>query len=470
MAKKLSLGAVCALASLTACTLAPDYRAPEPVTPLTFKEAGPWVQATPASAADAGAWWLAFNDPVLNALEAKIDSANPTLSEALGRYDEARAYLGVARSDLYPSLGLGTSITNNRQSDRRPLRGSNQPDLYAADTIGGGIGYELDLWGRVRNEVAARRADVAASADDVASVRLSLEAELATDYIALRGVDQDIDLLTRTVDAYSKADDLTHRRFVGGIANGIDVARSGTILADARAQLADAQNARALLEHALASLTGTTASTFTIAPSPTKLAMPSIPLGIPSTLLERRPDVAAAERRMYAANREIGVARAAFYPSILLGGAGGYQSTALSGLISAPNVFWSIGPNVVLNLFDGGRRRARVALARSEWTQASSHYRETVLTGFQQVEDGLSRLHYLGDEASEEDHAATQAAQAEQLALNRYTKGASNYLDVVTAQTAALAASKRSIQVSVARQEAIIGLLRALGGGWQHTT
>jgi len=456
------------VAGLAGCTQAPEYHPPVIDAPAAFKEAGPWVPAMPAAPAPTDQWWQAFGDPVLDRLEAQIDTANPTLSEALGRYDAARAYLGEARSQLYPSLGLGAQPTENRQSNTRPLRGSNQPDLYAADTMGGSFGYELDLWGRVRNEVAANRADVAASADDVAAIRLSLEAELATDYIALRGLDQEIDLLTRTVDAYAKADALTHRRFVGGIANGIDVARSGTQLSDAQAQLADASSARALLEHAIASLIGTPASSFSIATSNVTLTLPGIPLGLPSTLLQRRPDVAAAERRMYVANRGVGIARSAFFPSISLGGIGGFQSTALSSLIAAPNIFWSVGPNILVNLFDGGKRRARVALAGSEWTQATSRYRETVLIAFQQVEDGLSKLHHLGDESAAERRAAIHADEAEALAYNRYVKGASNYLDVVIAQTAALTVSKRSIQIETSRLEANVSVLRALGGGWQR--
>ena len=363
-------------------------------------------------------------------------------------------------------MGVGANITDNRQSDHRPLRGSNQPDLYPADTVGGIADYEIDLWGRVRNSVAAGRANAQASADDVASIRLSLQSQLASSYIGLRGLDQQAQLLIRAVAAYKEADRVTQNRFSGGIANGIDVGRSGAQLADAEAQLADVRSARALIEHALATLVGKPASSFTVTPVTAPLAMPAIPTGLPSTLLQRRPDVAAAERRMYAANREIGVARAAFFPVIGLGGTGGFQNTGLAGLVSAPNLFWSLGPTGVLNLFDGGRRRAHVALARAQWAQASSQYRETVLAAFQQVEDSLSKLHHLGDEVAAEDRAAANASQAERLSTNRYVKGATSELELVIAQAAELGASRRAIQISTQRLQANVDLLRALGGGW----
>lgn len=456
------------VAALAGCTMAPAYHPPVVTLPAAFKEAGPWVPASPANVAPPDVWTTLFHDPQLDRLERQLANTNPTLAGAVARYDAARAYLARARSDLLPSVAIGTQLTDNRQSDSRPLRGSNQPDLYAADTIAGSIGYELDLWGRVRNQVAAGRAEAEASADDVAAVKLSLSGELASAYVALRGADQQIALLSNTVDDYAQADALTERRFRGGIASGVDTGRSGTQLDEARAQLSDVMAARALIEHAIASLVGVPASSFSIAPATTGLAMPAIPAGLPSTLLERRPDIAAAERRMMAANAEIGVARAAFFPSIALGGQGGFQNTALAGLISAPNLFWSVGPSAVLSLFDGGRRHAQIALARADWDQATAAYRGTVLKAFQDVEDSLSQLHLVGEEAAAEQRAETQAAQVEALSLNRYIKGAVTYLDVVTAQTTALRIRRAVIELTTRRLQASVRLARATGGGWRE--
>lgn len=462
-----------ALALLTgACSLAPAYHVPETATVPAFKEAGPWAPAVPADsgadrAAD-GAWWTVFGDPVLNGLEARVTADNPTYAGALARYDAARAYLGQARSSLFPSIGLNANVTDNRQSDNRPLRGSNQPDLYPADTLGGSLDFELDLWGRVRNHVAAGKAEVAASGDDLAAIRLSLASGLAEEYFALRGADQQIVLLTTTVDAYARADALTRRRYRGGIASGIDTGRSGAQLADAQAQLADVRASRALAEHAVASLAGLPASTFSIAPVSTDVPIPTVPTGLPSTLLQRRPDVAAAERRVAAANAGIGVARAAFFPTIGLGGSGGFQNTGLADLVTAPNLFWSIGPSTVLNLFDGGRRRADLAAARAHWAEATADYRGRVLQAFQDVEDGLSQLHHLGDEAEAQDRAAAMAAQTERLSLNRYTKGAVSFLDVVTAQTTALNARRAAIALHTRRLRESVRLIRAIGGGWNE--
>lgn len=467
MAERLRAAAWLMLAASSGCSFAPAYHPPVAPAPVAYKEQGPWTPAEPASLSAAGDWWTLFGDATLDGLERRIGTDNPTLAGALGRYDEASAYLREARAGLFPHIGLDADITRNRQSDNRPLRGSNQPDLYPADTVGGEAGYELDLWGRVRNSVAAGRAEAEASADDLAAIRLSLQSRLASSYIALRGYDRQIDLLSATVDAYAKADAMTRRRFAGGIATGIETGQSGAQLAEAQAQLADLRNARALTEHAIASLVGTPAPNFSIEAAPASLTLPPIPAGLPSTLLQRRPDVAAAERRMYAANREIGVARAAFFPSISLSGQGGFQNTGLPGLFTAPNIFWSVGPSAVLNLFDGGRRRAQVAVARANWTQATADYRGDVLKAFQDVEDGLSQLHHLGDEAVAEDQAVTQAAQAERLSLNRYVKGAVDYLDVVTAQTTALRTRRQAIRLETLRLQASVGLIKALGGGWR---
>ncbi|MFT3976288.1 MAG: efflux transporter outer membrane subunit [Sphingomonas bacterium] len=456
-----------AAGALAGCSMAPAYHVPVTVTPPAFKEAGPWIAATPGDPALAGQWWTLYGDSKLDDLEAQIEHGNPTLAEALARYDEARADLRLARSALFPSIGLSGEATDNRQSDNRPLRGSNQPDLYPADTLGGQFAFELDLWGRVRNNVAAGRATAEASADDLAAIRLSLESRLALTYIALRGYDAQAALLSAAADTYQKADDMTRRRFNGGIASGLDTGRSGAQLAEAKAQLADVAAARARCEHAIASLIGTPASSFSVAPADNPLALPSIPVGLPSTLLQRRPDVAAAERRMAAANARIGVAKAAFFPAIGLGGSGGFQNTGLAGLIGAPNIFWSIGPGAVLNLFEGGRRHAELAAEKARWDQATAEYRRHVLNAFQEVEDGLSQLHHLGDESTAEAQAVRMARQAEQISMNRYVGGAVDYLDVVTAQTTALRTRRTALDLRTRELEASVALIEATGGGWR---
>lgn len=466
MAKGRSAASLVVMAMVAGCSFAPAYQPPTTVAPLAYKEAGPWSEAHPADLSDSGSWWTSFGDPTLDTLEQQLHSGNPSLAAALGRYDEAKAYLREARAELFPHLGLSADITDNRQSDNRPTRGGGQPDLYPADTVGCDAGYELDLWGRVRNSVAAGKAEAQASQDDVAGARLSLETKLASSYVALRGYDRQIGLLSATVDAFSKADAMTRNRFANGAATGIETGQSGAQLAEAQAQLAEARNTRALTEHAIASLIGTPASNFTLAPAERDLIVPDIPVGLPSTLLERRPDVAAAERHMYAANREIGVAKAAFFPSISLSGQGGFQNTGLPGLFTAPNIFWSVGPSAVLSLFDGGRRKGQLAVARAAWTQATADYRETVLKAFQDVEDQLAQVHYLHDETQAELRAQSAAARAEGLSLNRYEKGAVNYLDVITAQTTALRVRRSTIDLTTRNLQADIALFQAIGGGW----
>ena len=451
---------------LTGCSMAPPYRPPSPPSVAAFKEAGPWMPASPADLAPHQPWWALLGDTTLDGLERKLDADNPGLAAALARYDEARAYLGEIRAGLFPTIGLETEFTRNRQSDNRPLRGAGQPDIYSADTLGASVSYEVDLWGRVRNSVAAGKAEAEASADDLAAAKLSLEAQLANAYILLRGYDQQAHLLGATVEAFRKADAMTQRRFRGGIASGIDTSRSGTQLAEAEAQLADVAASRALAEHAIASLTGVPASQFLLPRMVAPLPPPTLPAAVPSALLQRRPDVAAAERRMAAANAQIGVAKAAFFPSILLGGQAGFQNTGLAGLISAPNSFWSIGPSIMLNLLDGGRRHAQLAFARAGWSEATADYRSSVLRAFQDVEDALARLHFYGEEARAEAQAVTQAGQTETLSMNRYVKGAVSYLDVVTAQTTALRTRRQALTLDTLRLQASVDLIRALGGGW----
>ena len=459
-----------ALLLVAGCAGAPVYR-PASVYPsgtaatAAFREAGAWAEAT-APAAPQGDWWHALGDPQLDALEARLATDSPTLAAALARSDAAQQALRVAQADALPTIGSAAAIGVNRQSDDRPLRSASQPTVYGNNIAGLGAGYEVDLWGRVRDSIAAGRADAVASADDAAAIRLSLQAQLATTYIVLRGLDTEADLLQRTIAVYAEADSVVRNRFAGGVATAIDTGRAAAQLADAQAQLADVRAVRARLEHAIATLVGTPASAFALPVARDTLHVAIMPTGLPSTLLLRRPDVAAAERRMYAANRAIGVARAAFFPTIDLAAGGGTNATSLAGLAVAGNAFWALGPTLALTLFDGGRRTAQVRAARARWDEAGAAYRTTALTAFQEVEDSLAALHHYGDEDNAQLRAADQAQQAADLSMLRYEKGVSNYLDVVTAQTTALFEQRRAIEVRTLRLNAAVALARAVGGGW----
>jgi NodT family efflux transporter outer membrane factor (OMF) lipoprotein len=452
---------------LAGCSLAPHYKPPEVAAiPASFKEAGPWALAHPAETLPRGPWWSAYEDSDLDGLEAQVDAHNPTVAEAIARYDVARADVAEARSTLMPQVLTGASMTTNRQSERRPLRSADQPDQYPSNIVDAQVSYDLDVWGRLRNGVAAQKATAQASAADLATIRLSMHADLAGDYMALRGLDAQEDLLRQTLGAYQRALDITQARYSGKIASGIDVARAQDQLESAQAQASDVTAQRALYEHAIASLVGRPASSFSIAPQVVQIAVPRIPTGVPSTLLQRRPDIAAAERRVAADNALVGVARAAFYPDISLSALLGFQDTGEAALLSAPYSFWTLGPQLAMPLFEGGLRRAQEAAAKGMLRADGDAYRSVVLKGFQQVEDNLSNLRILAQEAQQEDAAERAAEHAEEMAMSLYHDGATNYLDVVVAQTAALQAQQATLSLQTRALQSSVQLVRALGGGW----
>jgi outer membrane protein, multidrug efflux system len=456
--------ALCLAALLSGCSLAPTYHKPEIATPAAFKEmpAG-WTTAAPAADAPPQSWWLAFNDPVLNDLEGRIEASNPSLAAAVARYDAAVGQLHEARADLFPQIGVNGNASRDRLSANRP-NAINGASTYNNYQIGASMGWEIDLFGRIRNQVKAGRAEASASAADVRGVRLGLQAALATAYFQMRGLDAREGLLTQTVEAFQKAYDLTQVRHEGGIASGLDTSRARTQLSSARAELSDVKAQRAAYEHAVSSLIGQPASSFSVPIDPHLVTPPAFPTSTPATLLQRRPDIDAAERRVFAANARIGVARAAFFPTISLGGSGGWQTTG-PNLLSTASSFWALGPaGAALTVFDGGRRAAQVRVARATFNEAAADYKKTVLTAFQEVEDDLARGRYQVTQEQDQRDAAQSADRTRDLALIRYRDGASDYLEVVTAQTAALDAERALLALHTAQLTTAVDSVRALGG------
>jgi len=458
-----------AAATLGGCALAPPLKIPDVPTAAAYKEAGPWIAAQPADGLPRGEWWKEYRDPELDALQTQLIAHSPDLAAALARYEQAKAYADQIRSGLFPSLALGADTERDGLSNMRPLRPAASSNNYNSFTVGAQANYELDLWGRIRNEVTAARAQAQADQADLESARLSLQAQLADDYIVLRGLDQQIALLSETVNAYEKALALTQARHAGGIAAGLDVARAQTQLDTSRSLAEQTLALRAVSEHAIAALIGESASEFSIAPRLTALALPQVPAGVPSTLVQRRPDIAAAQRRIAASNANVGVARAAFFPSVTLSAALGYQSTQVGSWMTAPNAFWSIGPSLLLSVFDAGKRKAQVAQAQAALAESGSLYRGVVLTAFEQVEDSLALTHHYRIAATEEHSAVTAARRSLDLSLTEYREGAASYLDVVTSQTVTLQTELTALDLDTRELRASVQLIRALGGGWTDT-
>ena len=457
--------ALCAgLLCVAGCDLAPAYRAPTLAVPAAYKEvpAG-WQVATPSAGALPAAWWGAFGDPVLDDLEARVEAGNPTLAEYVARYDAARGQLGVSRADLFPAATVSGTANRGRGSENGPLPSNGRAGNDYV--VSGSLAYEIDLFGRVRNQIRASRGEVRASAADVAGIRLGLQSQLASTYYQLRGADARLALLDATVKAYQRAYDLTLARRAGGIASGLDTNRARTQLSSARAEISATRAQRATFEHALAALAGGPASGFAVAARPDPLpAPPVVASALPSALLERRPDIDAAERRVYAANARIGVARAALYPSLTLAADGGFESTGAS-LISKASSFWALGPAAAaLTLFDGGARRSRVRIARAQFDEAAAIYKQTVLTAFREVEDDYATATNQIVEQRDLADATAAAERTRDLALVRYRDGASDYLEVVTAQTAALDSERALIELRTQRLLTTVDTVRAIGG------
>jgi NodT family efflux transporter outer membrane factor (OMF) lipoprotein len=463
---------------LAACTVGPNYQRPAAITAPVFKEAPAalppandgWKPGEPSDQALRGEWWRVYQDPELDALEAQVDAANQTLKIAEQTFRAARAAIGVARSEQVPTLGVGVSANSVRQSANEPYFLTNLANNGSGDyRLPIDLSYEIDLWGRIRRGVTSARAAAQASAADMESARLSLHAELATDYFDLRSADGQAKLLDDTIKAYQDALQLTNDRFTGGLAESSDVTEAQTQLNQARVQRTDVELQRAQLEHAIAVLIGKPPASVSIPVDPINIrppTVPAIPGLLPSALLERRPDIAAEERRMAAANEQIGIAKAAYYPSLSLSGLAGMESISPQNWFNWPSRFWAVGPAISETLFDGGRRRSLSEQARAHYDAAVATYRQTTLQAFQQVEDNFAALRILERE-EEQQHRATSAS-LESLGNfeARYEGGLELYIDVVTAQTAALANQRNDIELMRRQLYASVLLIKALGGGW----
>jgi NodT family efflux transporter outer membrane factor (OMF) lipoprotein len=426
--------------------------------------------AQPGDQAPKGDWWSVFADPELNALEQQADEANQNLKAAFARLEQARADTRIARADLFPTLTSSATATRGRVSPNSPTYVEGSPTEGNDFVLEADLSYEVDLWGRVRNEVSAARATEQASAADLASLRLSIQAELATDYFGLRSYDTQQQLLDRTVEAYQKSLELTQQQLNGGAAALSDVAQATAQLRSAQTQAADIHLLRAQLEHAVAVLIGENPSryVFPVQPLALSLAPPQIDPGLPSQLLQRRPDVAEAERHVAAANAQIGVARAAYFPRFMLAGQGGFNSTNAADWIGAPSLFWSLGPQISLPLFEGGRLRAQTAKAKAAYSEQVALYRNSVLTAYQDVENNLAALRQLEQEGASEAQAVEATNTALRLSIDRYNAGIVTYLEVATSQTNALQAQQAAINILTRRIDAAVLLVKALGGGWSH--
>ena len=462
--------AACAASALFGCAVGPNYVRPTAESPSAYKEAIPWKPAEPRDQERRGNWWEVFKDPKLDALMAPVEVSNQTIKAAEARVREARALTQQARAALFPLVsasasasrsgsgrGTGISVSNTTGQGGSPRNSYN----VALD-----VSWEVDLWGRVRRTVEASEASAQASVADLESAKLSAQALLAEDYFLLRVQDAQIRLLNDTVEAYQRSLQLTRNQYAVGVAARADVAQAETQLKSTQAQAIDAGVQRAQLEHAIAVLLGKAPADFSLAAESVPTEFPPIPPGLPSELLERRPDIAAAERRAAAANAQIGVAEAAFFPSLTLSATGGFQSSVLSQLFSLPSRYWSLGAALAQTIFDAGLRRAQTDQAIATYDENVANYRQTVLNGFLEVEDNLAALRILEQEASVQDEAVKAARESLAITLNQYRAGTANYLAVVVVQATALANERAALAIQSRRLSASVALIKALGGGW----
>src|ERR1051326_1022758 len=455
------------------CDKAPKYAKPSVATPAAYKEIPPdffkgtkdWKFAKPSDAAIRGKWWEMFNDTQLDGLEEQLNTANQNIALADATFRAARALVKESRSQYFPTVTTSPSIIASRQSSATRSNFS-AGRVNVNYTLPFDATWEPDFWGRIRNTVAASASEAQASAADLQNVRLSVEAELAFDYYQLRALDAEKRLLDTTIQAYQEQLELTRVRFQTGIVSDEDVAQAETQLKTTQAQATDLGIARAQFEHAIAVLTGQPASTFSLPNAPLNAQPPAVPVGLPSQLLERRPDIAAAERRVAEANAEIGVTKAAFYPSLTLGATGGLESTSIASWFTWPARFFSLGPTLTQTLFDKGRRRAATEVAFAQYDATVASYRQAVLTSFQEVEDNLAALRILTRELEEQNDAIASAQRALSVSTERYKSGIDSYLNVITAQTTLLNNQRTAVNLQMQQMTASVELVKALGGGW----
>jgi NodT family efflux transporter outer membrane factor (OMF) lipoprotein len=460
------------LLQLTACTLGPDYVRPSVEAPAAFKEMDGWKMAQPRDQEIRGKWWEVFNDPLLNSLQEQVNISNQNLAQAEARYRQARALVQSARAAYFPTVSGSVSTTRSGGS-------SGRANLAAGTVAAGSVGnshtlsvdvnWEADLWGKLRRTVEANQANAQASAADLEATRLSTQAQLAQSYFQLRTVDAQQQLFDRTVADYQRSVQLTQNQYNVGVVAKENVVLAQTQLKTTQAQAIDLGVQRAQLEHAIALLIGKAPSNFSLAVAPLAATVPPLPVGVPSALLERRPDIAAAERRVATANAQIGVAKTAYFPDLTLSAAGGFQSSSFANWLTLPNRFWSIGPAIAQTLFDAGARQAQTEQAIASYDANVAAYRQTVLTGFQEVEDNLAALRILEQEAQVQQEAAQLARQSVALATNQYRAGIVSYLNVVSAQTTALSNERTEVDLLNRRLAASVLLIKALGGGWNAT-
>jgi NodT family efflux transporter outer membrane factor (OMF) lipoprotein len=470
--KRVLLGAAALL--LGGCAVGPKYQRPMVQVPAAYKEPPPdaykesqgWKIAQPADTRLRGDWWVLFGDVDLNNLEQQIDVSNLNLKSAEARFEQARALVRVNKSQKYPTVTAGAQATSNRDSSTYSLANQRTSSNFGNFSLPFDVSYEVDAWGRVRHSIDAMREEAQATAADRETLRLSYHAELALDYFELRSADAEQKLLDDTVMAYQKALELTRNRFEGGAAAGSEVAQAETQLESTKTQDADVRIQRAQYEHAIAVLTGKSPAVFALEPKPLNVEPPVIPVGLPSQLLERRPDIAASERRLAEANAQVGIAHAAFFPTLLLGAAAGFEGQSITDWLNWPSRFWAVGPSVLQTVFDGGRRRATQQAAEFNYDALVATYRQTALDAFQQVEDNLAALRVLEQETQTQKAAVTAAERSLQLSTNRYTGGLVTYLEVVTAQSTALANERTAVDIQRRRMDASVLLVKALGGGW----